>query len=103
MFTGYSDKTVDFFWDIRFNNSREWFHPRKDQFNAYIMDPTKALSGELYDWLTEKYPPAAPESAHLENLPRCQKALRQRSPQGPYLVFIPERAGGKGKRALPLV
>ena len=38
MFTGYSDKTVDFFWDIRFNNSREWFHPRKDQFNAYIMD-----------------------------------------------------------------
>lgn len=54
MFTGYSDKTVDFFWDIRFNNSREWFHPRKDQFNAYIMDPTKALSGELYDWLTEK-------------------------------------------------
>ena len=22
MFTGYSDKTVDFFWDIRFNNSR---------------------------------------------------------------------------------
>lgn len=56
MFTGYSDKTVDFFWDIRFNNSREWFHPRKDQFNAYIMDPTKALSSELYDWLTEKYP-----------------------------------------------
>ena len=66
MFTGYSDKTVDFFWDIRFNNSREWFHPRKDQFNAYIMDPTKALSGELYDWLTEKLSPAAPESAHLE-------------------------------------
>ena len=58
MFTGYSDKTVDFFWDIRFNNSREWFHPRKDQFNAYIMDPTKALSGELYDWLTENYPQA---------------------------------------------
>ena len=56
MFTGYSDKTVDFFWDIRFNNSREWFHPRKDQFNEYIMIPTKELSGELYDWLTERYP-----------------------------------------------
>ena len=36
MFTGYSDKTVDFFWDIRFNNSREWFHPRKDQFNELL-------------------------------------------------------------------
>lgn len=29
MFTGYSDKTVDFFWDIRFNNSRDGSIPEK--------------------------------------------------------------------------
>ena len=45
MFTGYSDKTVDFFWDIRFNNSREWFHPRKDQFNEYIMTNLRTMWG----------------------------------------------------------
>ena len=39
MFEGYSDKTVDFFWQIRFNNSREWFQPRKEAFNAVIMQP----------------------------------------------------------------
>ena len=79
MFTGYSDKTVDFFWDIRFNNSREWFHPRKDQFNAYIMDPTKALSGELYDWLTEN-DPQLHLNLHISKIYRDARRLFGRGP-----------------------
>lgn len=43
MFTGYSDKVGDFFWELRFNNSREWFNPRKEEFNQLVMQPTKAL------------------------------------------------------------
>ena len=36
MFTGYSDKVGDFFWELRFNNSREWFNPRKAEFNQLV-------------------------------------------------------------------
>ena len=86
MFTGYSDKTVDFFWDIRFNNSREWFHPRKDQFNAYIMDPTKALSGELYDWLTENYPQLH-LNLHISKIYRDARRLFGRGPLKDHIWF----------------
>ena len=90
MFTGYSDKTVDFFWDIRFNNSREWFHPRKDQFNEYIMTPTKELSGELLRLADGKRSPAAPESSYLEDLPRRKAAIWPGTLKRSHLVLVPE-------------
>ena len=86
MFTGYSDKTVDFFWDIRFNNSREWFHPRKDQFNEYIMIPTKELSGELYDWLTENYPQLN-LNLHISKIYRDARRLFGRGPLKDHIWF----------------
>ena len=89
MFTGYSDKTVDFFWDIRFNNSREWFHPRKDQFNESIMTPTKELSGELYDWLTENHPQLH-LNLHISDIPRRKAAFRPGAFEGSHLVLVPE-------------
>ena len=86
MFTGYSDKTVDFFWDIRFNNSREWFHPRKDQFNEYIMTPTKELSGELYDWLTENHPQLH-LNLHISKIYRDARRLFGRGPLKDHIWF----------------
>ena len=86
MFTGYSDKTVDFFWDIRFNNSREWFHPRKEQFNDYIMTPTKALSGELYDWLTQTYPDLH-LNLHISKIYRDARRLFGRGPLKDHIWF----------------
>ena len=43
MFTGYSEKVGDFFWELRFNNSREWFNPRNEEFNQLVMQPTKEM------------------------------------------------------------
>ena len=86
MFTGYSDKTVDFFWDIRLNNSREWFHPRKAQFDEYIMNPTKALSAELYDWLTESYPQEH-LNLHISKIYRDARRLFGRGPLKDHIWF----------------
>ena len=44
MFTGYSDRTVDVFWGIRFNNDRAWFAEHKQEFQDAVMTPTKALA-----------------------------------------------------------
>ena len=49
MFTGFADATADMFWAIRFNNDREWFHTQKARFDQTVMQPVKALSGDLFD------------------------------------------------------
>ncbi len=86
MFQGYSDKTVDFFWDLRFNNSREWFHPRKAQFQEYIMNPTKELSGALYDWLGKEYPKLH-LNLHISKIYRDARRLFGRGPLKDHIWF----------------
>mgnify|MGYP000914389209 CR=1 FL=1 len=79
MFTGYSDKVGDFFWELRFNNSREWFNPRKEEFNQLVMQPTKALANELYDWFQEQYP-ALGLNLHISRIYRDARRLFGRGP-----------------------
>ena len=90
MFTGYSDKTVDFFWQIRFNNSREWFAPRKQEFADVIMNPTKELANELFDWFTEQYPKLG-LNVHISRIYRDARRLHGRGPYKEHLWFTIER------------
>ena len=39
MFTGYSEKTLDFMWGIRFNNNREWFTAHKNEYLQHLYNP----------------------------------------------------------------
>ncbi len=86
MFEGFSDKTVDFFWQIRFNNSREWFQPRKDEFNAVIMQPTKELANELYGWFQENYPNLH-LNLHISRIYRDARRLFGRGPLKDHIWF----------------
>ena len=86
MFTGYSDKVGDFFWELRFNNSREWFNPRKEEFNQLVMQPTKALANELYDWFQEQYP-ALGLNLHISRIYRDARRLFGRGPYKDHLWF----------------
>ena len=56
MFTGFCDQTVDFLWQIRFNNERPWFEAHKADYLTYVLQPMRELGAELYDYMAEKYP-----------------------------------------------
>ena len=86
MFTGYSDKVGDFFWELRFNNSREWFNPRKAEFDQLVMQPTKALANELYDWFQEQYP-ALGLNLHISRIYRDARRLFGRGPLNDHIWF----------------
>lgn len=86
MFQGYSDRTVDFFWQIRFNNSREWFHPRKAEFDEVIMNPTKQLAGELFEWFSERYPKLN-LNVHISRIYRDARRLFGRGPLKDHIWF----------------
>lgn len=86
MFTGFSDKTVDFFWQIRFNNDREWFKANKDEFQRAIMTPVKELSDELYDWFTEQHPGWG-LNCHISRIYRDARRLFGKGPFKDHLWF----------------
>ena len=43
MFTGFSDATIDFLWELRFHNERPWFLEHKQTFLDTLDRPMKAL------------------------------------------------------------
>lgn len=86
MFKGYSDQTVDLFWGIRLNNSREWFAPQKEAFREAVMEPTRALGNELYDWFMENHPELE-LNLHISRIYRDARRLFGRGPLKDHIWF----------------
>ena len=47
MFTGFTDQTVDFLWQIRFNNQRPWFEAHKEVYLKEVLQPMRELGEAL--------------------------------------------------------
>lgn len=55
MFTGFTKKTIDFLWEIRFNNNREWFTENKQSFIDNVQTPVNELAQDVWTYMTEKH------------------------------------------------
>jgi len=49
MFEGFSQKTINFMWNLRFNNEKSWFEAHKDEFIRDFQTPMKALGNEVFE------------------------------------------------------
>ena len=56
MFQGFSKKTGEFLWELAFNNERPWFLAHKDEFEERVNAPFKALAGECFALMEQRYP-----------------------------------------------
>ena len=54
MFTGFSDATIDFLWELRFHNERPWFLEHKQVFLDTLDRPMKALAADVTAALAEQ-------------------------------------------------
>lgn len=54
MFNGFSEKTTEFLWGIRLNNSRAWFTEHKQDYLENVLSPLKALADDVWSCVTEK-------------------------------------------------
>lgn len=86
MFTGYSDKTMDFLWGIRLNNNREWFTAHKEAYLQYLQKPTVELGREVYDRFMEKYP-QLDLNLHVCRIYRDARRLHGQGPYKDHLWF----------------
>ena len=96
MFTGYSDKSIDFLWGIRFNNERPWFEAHKPDYLQYVLQPTRELGEELYDYMAGKYPELW-LNLHVSRIYRDARRLFGRGPYKDHLwlsIHRPEERPG---------
>ncbi len=86
MFTGFTQETSDFLWDLSFNNERPWFLAHKEQFERCLNTPFKALGQESWRLLSEKLPERE-FALHVSRIYRDARRLYGRGPYKDHLWF----------------
>lgn len=80
MFQGFSQATVDFMWNLRFNNRKPWFEEHKQEFQQVLQTPMKALANEVCERVIAKYP----DKGLSYRVSRIYKDARRLHGDGPY-------------------
>ena len=86
MFQGFTPEAVEFLWGIKFNNNREWFLPRKEEFLSLVDRPMRELGSELFDAIRAEYP-KQPLRLHVCRIYRDARRLFGRGPYKDHLWF----------------
>lgn len=80
MFQGFSQKTVDFLWGIRFNNERGWFEEHKSDYQNELLTPMKELGAQVQAEMVERFP----ELRMNMKVSRIYRDARRLFGRGPY-------------------
>ncbi|MBQ5567911.1 MAG: DUF2461 family protein, partial [Oscillospiraceae bacterium] len=79
MFTGFSEKTGGFLWELSFNNERPWFLAHRQEFEDFVHTPFKALAKDTIDLMNARFPDFE-GAAHLSRIYRDARRLFGRGP-----------------------
>jgi len=86
MFQGFCKDTSDFFWDLMFNNERNWFQENKARFERSVNGPFKALAADTVALLKQRHPELE-FSLHISRIYRDARRLFGRGPFKDHLWF----------------
>lgn len=86
MFEGFSDRSVEFVWNLRFNNSKEWFLAHRQEYEDFLHTPIKTLAYDLQAFFAEKYPQHN-WNVHISRIYRDARRLHGRGPMNDHLWF----------------
>ena len=98
MFTGFSQKTIDFMWNIRMNNNKPWFEEHKDAFKRDFQTPMKELGLEVFKRMTD----CCPGYGFIHKLSRIYKDARRVHDGSLYrdnLWFSVEKPSAEGEES----
>lgn len=86
MFEGFTPEAVDFLWNLRFNNNKEWFNAHKPEFQTLLQNPFKSLANEVWEAMRERYPELN-LNLHISRIYRDARRLFGRGPMKDHLWF----------------
>lgn len=52
-FTGFTPETIDFLWELRMNNNKEWMAENRERYQRVLKEPFDALTKELRERFLE--------------------------------------------------
>lgn len=86
MFQGFTDKTLEFMWNIRFNNEKSWFEAHKDEYKAVLEGPMRELAQEVFSCVADRHR-ELDLRLHLSRIYRDARRLHGRGPYKDHLWF----------------
>ena len=86
MFQGFSDRTGDFLWGLALNNDRAWFQAHREEFEAALNQPFRALAAEVLERMRARHP-GMDLNLHVARIYRDARRLYGRGPFKENLWF----------------
>ena len=78
-FEGFKPETIDFLWELRMNNSKEWMEQNRDRYKEVLKEPFDAFAAEL----AELSPMFCGEKAKF-SVSRINRDIRYSKDKSPY-------------------
>ena len=97
MFQGFSQASVDFLWQIRFNNERGWFQEHKQEYLTHLDQPLRQLGGQVQSEVARRHPKLQ-LNLHVSRIYRDARRLHGKGPYKDHLWFVlhrPEEETGR--------
>ena len=86
-FQGFDPKAVEFLWQLRFNNERSWFEPRKKDYIDLIQTPLRQLGAEVQQEVLRRHPKAQ-LNLHVSRIYRDARRLHGRGPYKDHMWIV---------------
>lgn len=86
MFTGFSEKTGAFLWELAFHNERPWFQAHKQEFEDCVNTPFRALAKDCLALMDARFPDFEGR-VHVSRIYRDARRLFGRGPYKDHLWF----------------
>ena len=86
MFNGFSRRTVEFLWDLKFNNNREWYNAHKEECREVLLRPMNDLANAVYEGFAAQRSDLE-FNIHMSRIYRDARRLFGRGPYKDYLWF----------------
>ena len=97
MFQGFSQASVDYLWQIRFNNERPWFQEHKQEYLDLLDRPLRELGGQVQGELARRHPRLG-LNLHVSRIYRDARRLHGKGPYKDHLWFVLHRPGDEEGR-----
>ncbi len=95
-FPGFTSEAFDFLKKLKSNNDREWFTPRKDDYNDELRDPMRCLVAQLSRELPERGLPLSGEPRRaVFRVYRDTRFSKNKTPYKTHVAAVLSRDGDK--------
>ncbi len=90
MFHGFTPESVQFLWNIRFNNERSWFLAHKQEYVDLIQQPLRQLAAEVQREVERRHPKLQ-LNLHVSRIYRDARRLHGRGPYKDHMWMVLQR------------